>query len=329
MQNMNYCRGAMLRALNGNRADENMRAQGIAPVHENRIFRRWIMNAVLILLMILIYRFVNKDSLMGVINQSLPPREAGLLAGIMLGDKSGFDKNFYENLKNSGLVHLVVVSGSNVMLLVGGWIELVARYLGRKRSIITGLIMGWWYVGLVDWEIPVVRAMLLVSIMYWAQLLGRKFNLVRGIVLGILIMLVGEPLILTSVSFWLSIMAFLAVVMNKRFRTLWVGVWITPILGLVFGKISLISPLANVMVIGIVEVLAISGVVGAVLGVFVGAQCIAPVLWISYPGLKYLAMVVEWAGKFPVLEFRFNWPMLIGYYLILGYFLIKKNKYKI
>jgi ComEC/Rec2-related protein len=279
---------------------------------------------VIILIMILIYKFVNKDSLMGVINQSLPPREAGLLAGTMLGDKSGFDKDFYDSLKNSGLVHLVVASGSNVMLLVGGWIELMAKYLERKRTIIVGLVGGWWYVNMVGWEIPVVRAMLLVSIMYWAQLLGRKFNLWRGILLGVLIMVIGEPLVLTSVSFWLSIMAFLAVVTSKRFRILWVGVWITPILGLVFGKISLISPLANVLVIGLVELVTVLGVFAVVLGVFVGAQCIAPVLWIIYPGLKYLAVVAEWGGKFPILELRFNWLMLVGYYLILFYFLIKK-----
>lgn len=296
------------------------------------------MNAILILIGILIYRFVNKDSLMYVINQGLPPREAGLLAGIMLGDKSGFDKDFYDSLKNSGLVHLVVASGSNVMLLVGGWIELMAKYLERKRTIIVGLVGGWWYVNMVGWEIPVVRAMLLISIMYWAQLLGRKFNLWRGIVLGVLIMIVGEPMVLTSVSFWLSIMAFVAVVTAKlkitnyelkiknefiknlfkiSFDTLWVGVWITPILGLIFGKISLISPLANVMVIGLVELVMVVGIVGMALGggIF---------LWLVYPGLKYLVVVAQWAGKFPILEFRFNWWMLIGYYLILFYFLFRK-----
>ena len=58
---------------------------------------RW---GVLVLGIIMIYKFVNKDSLIYVIRQGLPPQEAGLLGGIILGDKSGFEKKFYENLKN-------------------------------------------------------------------------------------------------------------------------------------------------------------------------------------------------------------------------------------
>jgi len=70
-------------------------------------------------------------------------------------------------------------------------------------------------------------------------------------------------------------------------------------------------------VIGLVELVMVVGMVAIVLGggIF---------LWLVYPGLKYLAVVAEWGGKFPILEFRFNWPMLIGYYLILFYFLIRK-----
>ena len=62
-----------------------------------------------IFLICLIYRFVDKESLIGVIYESLPNREAGLLSGMLLGDVSGFERNFWNQLKASGLVHLVVV----------------------------------------------------------------------------------------------------------------------------------------------------------------------------------------------------------------------------
>lgn len=296
------------------------------------IYRWWVVNAILILMGILIYKFVNRHTLIDIINQGLPPAEAGLLRGMLLGDKSGFERGFYDSLKNSGLVHLVVASGSNVILVVGGLIENLAAWFGRKRAIVGGVVAGWWYVNLVGWEIPVVRAMLLVSIMYWSQFLGRKFDLWRGIVLGVLVMVFGEPMVLMSVSFWLSITAFVAVVTARRFEKqkmgflrffyeiLWVTVWITPIVGLVFGRNSLISPLTNVLVIGLVGLVTVTGIVGIVLGggIF---------LWLTYPGLKYLVEVVRLGGMFPVLEFRFNWWMLIGWYMTLFYF-INKNKIK-
>ena len=288
-------------------------------------------NVIILMFLGLIYNFVTRENILGIINQSLPPREAGLLGGILVGDKSGFESNFYSELKNSGLVHIVVVSGSNVMLLIGGWIESLAGFFGRKRSIVMGLILGWGYANLVGWEIPVVRAMMLMSIMYWAQLWGRKYNLTRGLILGVGLMMIGEITILMSVSFWMSMMAFLAVVTAKRFKkqeirfmnrtvleTLWVSVWITPIIAMVFGKISVVSPITNTLVVGMVEIVTVLGAVATALGggVF---------LWMVYPALKYLALLIEWSGKLPVLDFKFNWVMLIGWYITLFYFLFRKH----
>jgi competence protein ComEC len=301
---------------------KNYVGNGLKPFHTTE-------NIMLFMALFLMFWFIKRDSLIYVIGQSLPPQEAGLMAGILLGDKSGFENEFYENLKNSGLIHLVVVSGSNVMLLIGGLIEFLAPYLNRKRSIMVGLAVGWWYVFLVGWEIPVLRAMLLLSIMYLAQLIGRKYNLVRGLILSILIMVIGEVRVLTSVSFWLSITAFLGVITckDKRLTTVWVSVWIMPIMAMIFGKISVISPITNALVLGMVEVLTLIGAIGTGVGMMVPVLG-RGILWLSIPMLKYLAVVVELGGRVLPLQINFNWLMLVGYYLVLLYFILK-NKSKI
>lgn len=298
---------------------------------------------------VFIYRFVDKDSLIQVINQSLPSTEAGILDGMLLGDKSGIDKGFYKNLQNSGLVHLVIVSGTNVMLIVGGLIEISAQYFGRKKTIVMGIILGWGYAAMVGWEIPVIRAMLMLSIMYWAQLLGRKFDVYRGLGLAVIIMFIGDMHILTSVSFWLSVMAYLAVITSKKFLisnikflkkrkimietintivpTIWVSLWITPILAMVFGKISIVSPLTNLLVLGVVEVITLIGAIGSLAGLMVPLLG-KYILWLVYPLLKYFGEVVMLSGDSSMtMAVSFNWWMLIGWYLILFYFLIK-NKTK-
>jgi competence protein ComEC len=289
--------------------------------------KKWIL---MIIGFILIYKFVNKDSLMHVIEYSLPPREAGLLGGIIFGDKSGFEKGFYENLKNSGLVHLVVVSGSNVMLLVGGLIEHLAAYLGRKKTIVMGLVIGFGYAAMVKWEVPVVRAMLMLSIFYWAQILGRKYDLARGLGLAVLIMVIGDFEVLKSVSFWLSISAFLGVVTteskNEFLKTVWISLWITPILGLIFGKVSIISPVTNMLVMGLVEVVTIVGVIGAGVGLIIPVLG-KVVLWLCYPTLSFLAVVAEVGGawKWSVLEIKFNSLMLVGWYLAMIVYVKNRN----
>lgn len=296
--------------------------------------------------------WVDKEMLLRVINSSLPYTEASLLSGIILGEKAGIPKDFYEALINSGLIHVVVVSGSNVMLLIGGVIEILAPFLGRRWAIIFGFLMGWKYVVMVGWEIPVVRAMLMLSVFYLAQLMGRKYNLVRGLVLVVLIMVIGEPKVVISVSFWLSILAFLGVVttrdilvlkpkgfvrnkwvyfyrdllrdVSKSFvDTVWISIWITPILALIFGKINLVAPLTNMLVLGLVAVVSVVGMAGALVGV-VWLAFGKIILWLTIPTLTYLRSVIVLGGMFDGLGVQFNWWILVGYYLILGYWLMKK-----
>lgn len=47
-----------------------------------------------------------------------PPRGYDILSGILLGQKNTFDTEFREQLKASGLMHIMVVSGSNVMMII-------------------------------------------------------------------------------------------------------------------------------------------------------------------------------------------------------------------
>ncbi|MCW1949377.1 MAG: ComEC/Rec2 family competence protein [Candidatus Shapirobacteria bacterium] len=283
-----------------------------------------------ILLVLLMYRFVKKDSLIYVVNQSLPGMEAGLLNGMLWGDKTGFSKDFYNQLKNSGLVHLVVVSGSNIILVFKGLVEKLAKLIGRKKAIGLGFVVVLGYLDIVGWEVPVVRAMILVSVMYWAQILGRKYNLVRGLILSVLIIVLAWPGSLGEVSFWLSFMAFIGVVTSPGKGVLalsfWVSLWISPIMGLFFGKINLVGPISNLLVILVVETITIVGFGGTFLGLIVPVLG-KMVLWSIWPLLKYFAIVVEMVGNWGWVnvEVKFNYLILLGWYMILIYLRMKFN----
>ncbi len=277
---------------------------------------------------LLIYKFINRDSLIGVVDRSLPGTEAGLLNGMLWGDKTGFSKDFYNNLKNSGLVHLVVVSGTNVILVFKGLVENLAKLIGRKKAIGLGFVLVLGYLEIVGWEVPVVRAMILVSIMYWAQILGRKYNLVRGLILSVLIIVLAWPGSVTEVSFWLSFLAFIGVVTSPWKGVLkssfWVSLWISPVMAISFGKINLIGPISNLLVLITVETITIIGFLGSIIGT------ILPIfgkiiLWSIWPLLKYFVVVAELIGnwKWVNLEVNFNYVILLGWYMILIWFLIK------
>lgn len=283
----------------------------------------------------LMYKYVNSDSLIRVIYQSLPPQEAGLLSGIILGQSSGMDKKFWSQLSSSGVIHMVVVSGTNVIILSSVIIENLAGILGRKKAIIFGLVVTFAYVQMVGWEVPVVRAALLVAIYYWAQILGRKYSIFRSLILTLLIILIADYRMVFGVSFWLSFLAFLAIIFQFKEKrqildsiktTLWVSIWITPILSMFFGKISIISFLSNALVVGLIEVITLIGGLGVILGLmnmFVGKLVLISI----YPLLKYFVLVTETLGNlvWASVDFKFNIWMFLGWYLILGSYILKRK----
>jgi len=246
------------------------------------------------------------------------------------GEKGGISGDFYSLLKSSGLIHVVVVSGANLMIVGKSFVENLAKVIGRKMAIIGGGGVVLLYVNLVGWQIPVIRAVLFLGIFYWSQLLGRQFQSWKAVLVVGVVMTLADFRVLSDISFWLSMAAFTAVVLNKGEgllkNTIWVSVFVLPILSMGFGKVSLITPIANFMVLFLVEILTILGFLGSLLGL-IWLDLGRMVLIICYPLLRYLIEVVEfWGGGMGVVNFQFNWLMLIGWYLLIFRFWYEKKK---
>jgi competence protein ComEC len=218
-----------------------------------------------------------------------------------------------------------------MILVFRGVIENLAKVLGRKWAIGVGFLVGLIYVNMVGWQIPVVRALILVSVMYWAQLLGRKYNVIRGLILSVVIIFLAWPQSLIDISFWLSFGAFIGVVSSKWKDTLrstvWISLWVSPILAIGFGKLNLISPVTNLLVLFTVEMITVVGFLGSIIGVFIPILG-KIVLWLIWPLLKYFGVIAGVVGgwKWVNLDVNFNWLILFGWYLILIWVLLKVKK---
>ena len=66
------------------------------------------------------------------LSEALPPREAALLGGMLLGGSEGMDASSLQIFTACGLSHLLSVSGSHVALLLGLYV-LAAEYLPLPR----------------------------------------------------------------------------------------------------------------------------------------------------------------------------------------------------
>ena len=304
--------------------------------------KKWQKNGLFglgIIVVLLMYRFVEKDSLIVFIKSVLPGDVGGLLVGIVFGGKGAISKYWYDIFVSAGVIHVVVASGSNLSIISSILINETAKIMGRKRAIVLGLVAVSYYISLIGFEAPVARASVILFIYYWSQFLGRKFSMISALVLMLFVMVLVDLDMAISVSFWMSLVAFVAVVswdemyrkkggmLNLFGLNLWVNLWIWPMTSLVFGKVNWLGLVVGPLVLFGVEYVYVLGLAASVIYI-VSRGLASGVLMLTMPFLSYFLKVCQWFFKLGVgaWKLEFNWFMIVGWYMVLISLLLKRSK---
>lgn len=247
---------------------------------------------------------------LGLYGKYLPEPHGALLAGIVLGTKSSLAEEFFEALKTTGTLHIVVASGMNITIFAGGILRILSPFLGRRRAIIPALAGVAAYVILVGFQPPIVRAAVMGSIAFAALAWGREFDAWRALFLSAAILLLVNPLWLFDVGFQLSFAATAGMLaFAQKFSTsrplllvpsfirgdlgitLAAQLAVSPILLFSFGQVSLISPLVNALILWTVPLIMTGGMLVAGLGLLFEplGQLAAWFIWLL---LEYFVRVV-------------------------------------
>lgn len=249
-----------------------------------------------------------------VINSYLPEPEASLLNGIIFGVNLKTTKEFYQQLKIVGLLHLVVLSGINITLLAA-MVSSVTKYFSKVISTMITILTIILFVIFVGPQAPIIRAAFMGVLTHVAIITGRKNYTLYALFLSLIFVLIFWPLWLKTVSLQLSYGATLGIILFgqgknnnwiiKNLRlTLAAQVFTVPIIFLYFKQISLISPLANLLVVETIPPLMIFGFLTAILGKINYFLGYIPSL-ISYGILSYLVWIIETLAKIPYVFLQF------------------------
>jgi competence protein ComEC len=288
----------------------------------------------------------------------LPEPEGSLLLGVLFGIKKQMPENFWQNLRKTGTLHLVVASGQNVTLVAGFLIEALVVFISRRKAVVLALIGIFLYVLLVGAEAPAVRAGIMIGFAYLAQIFGREQEAIFGLVFAAVAMLLFDPLILFDIGFQLSFAAMAGIITIypklkgqalRSPRTIWCGahrVFSMPILGdglavtlsaqlatlpillANFGQFSFLAPLINALVLPTIPFIMSLGGILAFLGLIIRplAQVLAWFIWLF---LAYFVKIVDWFSgwswtSLEIGKLSFWWAL--GYYLVLGVIILKFNE---
>jgi len=250
-----------------------------------------------------------REKLLNVYKKSLPSPHAGLLAGVVLGVKSGLPDWFWQALKKSGTAHVVVASGMNVTLVASFLVSFLVLFLSRQKAIPFALTGIWLYALICGLDAPIVRAAIMGSIAFSAQAVGRLTYAWKGLLLSALAMLIIKPEWAGDIGFILSFVATASILafeprvkklfffIPKFIQSSWstslaAQVGVAPILFLTFGQFNILSPLINTLVVWTIAPMTIIAALAGLVGLIVPDLGRA-LVYLTYPLTYFFISVVS------------------------------------
>lgn len=262
-----------------------------------------------------------------------PEATAGLQAALLTGIRDHIPDAQTDNLRASGLAHILAISGLHMGMVAFGVYVVASMLLAavqrlsrgrdvRKIAAIIGLLAATAYLLLSGASVATQRAYIMVSIAFLAVILDRRVLSLRSVAVAALLTLIIRPEALLSVGFQMSFSAVAAMVVifrawqdhRPRQRNQGLRDKITSFYGslfgtsliagfatggfalLHFGRIAQYGLLANMAAMTVFPVVMALGILSLIVMPF-GVESL-PLLAMS-KAISFMLMVADWVSGLP------------------------------
>ena len=293
-----------------------------------------------------IIKFYNfKQQIQVQVDKLWPEPESALMSGLLYGARNSFSSDLNNDFSRTGITHIVAISGYNISIIATVLLSsLLMIGLNRRRAFwfaVFGIIL---FVIFTGASASVVRAGIMGIIVLLASQLGRLSRVGNILIFTAAVMLLFNPYVLIwDAGFQLSFLStiglvYLSPILNRLFSvgskhiiiknivesfisTISAIVITLPLVLFQFGRLSLVAPLANLLIVWMVPFLMLVGFVALILSFlfFPLGQLFG---WIAYLGLKYVIIMSHYLARWPLASINFYlplWGMTILYCLIILY----------
>ena len=270
--------------------------------------------------------------------------EAGLLEGLIIGGSGNLSKEIQANFSRTGMTHIVAVSGYNITI-VAQYLMLLGLFFGlwRRQAFWFALFGIWIFILMTGFPASAIRAGVMGTLLLYAMKNGRLANAGNAILCSAVVMLFWNPLLFRyDIGFQLSFLATIGIVyfyplldryLGKKlkkypaiflfiaeilFMSFSAQIFVLPIILFNFQTLSLISPLANILVLPTLPITMLLGFLAVALG-FVFQPLAILFSWLAYLPLHYEILMINYLAslKFSALAFSFSWQEVLVWYIIL------------
>ncbi len=302
-----------------------------------------------------------KQTLKLIIDSNLPEPVAGLADAILLGYRRTVEREDLAIFSRVGLSHMIAISGSHITILSAMVINfLLSVGFSRRRALKLIFIFLFLYPLITGLSASAVRSSLMGALAFLAVYYERTSSLVKALIFSAALMLFFNPRLLRDdIGFQLSFLAILGIIyiyplgesltvkfldkLKLKHRSKNIGktildtlnltlvaqIVILPIALINFKQLSLIAPLANILVLWTFPPLLSSLIIAVFLSALIP---ILGFLWFlpSYLILKFIFIISNLlaAPSWSAINIKgFNWYWGGGYYLVLVIIIyITKNR---
>jgi len=165
---------------------------------------------------------------------ALPGEEGPVAVALMTGDQSGIAKDILQAMRDSGLAHLLSISGLH-MAIVAGVVFLGLRSLlaliprlalyhpTKKWAAVAAIVATFAYLMLSGDSVPPQRSFVMTSLVLLAVLFDRNPLSMRLVAWAAMVVLLTTPDAITGPSFQMSFAAVVALI--AAYETVWVRRW--------------------------------------------------------------------------------------------------------
>lgn len=147
-------------------------------------------------------------------------KEAGIAAALLIGYKNGLDKDLLQAYSNTGVVHVIAISGMHLGMIYGLLVALLRPLRNRKGSRwikpLVILAVLWGFSFLAGAAPSILRSAVMFSFIVVGEAMGKRTNVYNTLAASAFCLLLYNPYYLWDVGFQLSYTAVLSIVIFMK-----------------------------------------------------------------------------------------------------------------
>jgi competence protein ComEC len=267
--------------------------------------------------------------------EALPGPTGAFAAALMMGDRSAIPRDIMDAMRDSGLAHLLAISGLNLGLIAGFTFfvlrgalalspALALRYPIKKWAALAAIGASFAYLLISGSSVPAERAFLMTAVVCFAVVIDRSAISMRLVAWAAALLLILAPETLLGASFQLSFAAVIALIaaheawaarlqawraeggLGRKLTAHLFGVFVTSLIATAatapfviyhFNRLALFGIVANLLAVPITAVWIMPWSLAAFLLLPFGLEAMA--LWPMGAGIDLVIVIARWVSGLP------------------------------